>query len=437
MRGRKIIPILAVIHGLFVLGSSTQAQNCNCNCRPTYTSACGQCQVCGRCGCCPQGGAVLSDGQVRSETGEPQSLADDIDAETSEPFEPQQNFALASTSGAASGPSSAAPNMIGDFFGSGGFFSFSSFGTARVPIAAGDRTYKIAENTNPLPTNRFFVNYHHFHNALITDDNAFNLDRYTFGGEYAFNGNSSSIELRVPFAHGLAGNQILGEAATGTEFGNMSLVYKTILCGGGRSFITGGLGVTIPTADDATLSLVAGEPADAIAENDAFHLLPFIGWSYRPNDRVFYTAFAQVDFDANGNTIVFNDVFNGSIVGSETGRYQDQTLLHLDIAGGFWMYRNPCGGYVRGIAPTVELHYTTTLQDTDVVAADGGVGEFSNPFNRLDALNLTAGFHVLLCDLSTITVAGVAPLRKEKFSDDFTNGDLPDAEMTVQYNRRF
>ena len=60
--------------------------------------------------------------------------------------------------GAASGPASAAPNMIGDFFGSGGIFVGESFdpilsGVAPLPGNAIPR-FKMAENTSPLPQDR-------------------------------------------------------------------------------------------------------------------------------------------------------------------------------------------------------------------------------------------------------------------------------------------
>ena len=65
----------------------------------------------------------------------------------------------------ASAAPSFSPNMIGDLMAGSGFISFSSY-SASVPIAGGDRLFKIAENNNPIPTNRFFYNYNHFQNAV-------------------------------------------------------------------------------------------------------------------------------------------------------------------------------------------------------------------------------------------------------------------------------
>src|SRR5207253_9907353 len=40
-------------------------------------------------------------------------------------------------------------------------------------------------------------------------------------------------------------------------------------------------------------------------------------------------------------------------------------ILQLDLGTGYWLFRNPEGHRLTGIAPTVELHYTTTLSNAD------------------------------------------------------------------------
>ena len=106
------------------------------------------------------------------------------------------------------------------------------------------------------------------------------------------------------------------------------------------------------------------------------------------------------------------------------GRYFDQDLLYLDVSVGRWIYRGSCANFISGIAPVVELHYTTTLQDTQSVA---GV---TNPFNRVDVLDMTAGVHVQIGALSNLTVAESVPLRQ--------GGDRTfDNEFIVQFDRRF
>lgn len=84
----------------------------------------------------------------------------------------------------------------------------------------------------------------------------------------------------------------------------------------------------------------------------------------------------------------------------------------------------------------VELHYSTTVQKEDFVVGDMGfIGDPGDQFGgtrfgRRDILNLTAGLHFQLGQCSTLTVAGVAPLRTD------TDREF-DAEFALQFNRRF
>jgi hypothetical protein len=97
-----------------------------------------------------------------------------------------------------------APSMVGDFLG-GGFLLTSG---QTVPIARGDRRFKVAENVSPIPRDRILFNYNHFHNSL-TDINGASrdLDRFTFGFEKTFLHGRASIETRLPLAVGLISPQ--------------------------------------------------------------------------------------------------------------------------------------------------------------------------------------------------------------------------------------
>ena len=97
----------------------------------------------------------------------------------------------------------------------------------------------------------------------------------------------------------------------------------------------------------------------------------------------------------------------------------------MDVAVGRWIHQEDCEArFLTAIVPSVELHYTTTLQNTQSVA---GV---TNPYNRVDCLDLTAGLHVQLGALSCLTIAEAVPLRE--------GGDRTfDNEFIVQFDRRF
>src|SRR4029077_20775986 len=54
-----------------------------------------------------------------------------------------------------------------------------------------------------------------------------------------------------------------------------------------------------------------------------------------------------------------------------TDHIREQTLLHLDFGTGYWIRRDPGAKCVTGIAPTVELHWTSTLDNAQVVNLPG------------------------------------------------------------------
>jgi hypothetical protein len=372
--------------------------------------------------------------------GEPGTGGLGESASAGQPSSPAPN-SLASAFGAASGPQSIAPNMIGDSVGNGMTYSAVSFSEQQygqevvqgnVPIAGGDRNFKIADNNSPIPTDRVLFNYHHFQNALLgwPGGQNYNLDRFTFGVEKTFCNKTCSVEVRVPFARGLEGDQELRStnAAAATEFGNIPLVFKKLLVRRECWLLSAGMATVFPTGNDAR------EFQDGVltkwVKNDSYHLQPFLGWLWLPNDQLFVEAFAQLDFDANGYPVIFNDPTGNQRLAS--GVLQDQSLMLVDLKIGRWIYRNPCAPWIKGIAPAVELHYTTTMQDADRVgdAANPQIGSIGNFYNRMDILNVTGGLHFALGKASQLTVAAVAPLRSDEES-------LFDAEVTVQYNRWF
>src|SRR5262249_17332986 len=114
------------------------------------------------------------------------------------------------------------------------------------------------------------------------------------------------------------------------------------------------------------------------------------------------------------------------------GTLTDQNLGFLDLAAGYWLYRDPNAPRVTGLAAVTELHYTTTLQDIDRIngTVNGGAFALNSTGNRFDVLNGTIGVQALMFDASSLRVAGVFPLAKD-------DRRLFDSELQVQFNRRF
>ncbi len=349
--------------------------------------------------------------------------------------------ALAGNYGAASGPASTAPNMIGDFFGGGArFFGAGPLGSvqnASVGIAGGDRRFKIVEGESPLPTDRVFFDYNSFQNALQDVQNqSRNLDRFTFGVEKTFRDGLWSVELRAPLSGDYNSSQSLspGASLSDTEFGDLSMAVKRFLIRREHFKVSAGLGIVFPTGQDWTVADSSGT-IDIKVRNEAVHVQPFLGAAWEPNDRLFCLAFTQADFDTHGNTVLMRGVSTAPDL-SPVGIFQEQSLLFLDLNIGYWIYRNDKATWLTGIAPAVELHYATTMQDEDLVSGPVGSIGAGNPQDgpvgagRRDVLDLTGGLYFQLGRCSMLTVAAVAPLKTG------VNREY-DSEFIVQFNRKF
>jgi len=328
------------------------------------------------------------------------------------------------------------PNMLGDFFDQGAQARTPGGPSAMadLPTAGGGRRVKIAENNKALPMNRCYFMYQHFHNALDANPNlltpgagrAFSVDRYTIGLEKTFFDHCWSVDVRMPFSsdYGMATD---GFAVEGGEIGNLAIIVKRLLVANECGAVAAGMGIDVPTGSDVE-GLVT--PVDFTLHNDAVHLSPYVGFLYAPTCRLFCLGFAQVDVATGGNRVDYVDT-RTSTPGT-FGKLTEQTLLYLDLSTGYWLYRNPCGSGLTGLASMVEFHYTTTLQDADVVSGDvaGANFQFGNFTNRLDVVNLTVGLQAEISGCTSLRVGGIFPLDESP--------ERPfDAEFHVSLDRRF
>jgi len=335
------------------------------------------------------------------------------------------------------------PNMFGDFGMTVAVVQFvSPQGVARgafsVPGAGGSRRVKIGENNSPIPTDRAFFMYNHFHNAyqfqeinftsfpptLIQRQNP--IDRFTLGVEKTFFDGDWSVEVRLPIVASLA---VQGEtfAVEGGNWGNLAVIVKRLLYADDNVALAAGLGIDAPTGSDFE-SQFGGSTLRF--ENDALHLLPYVGVVVDPGYGLFLMGYMQIDIATAGNDVLFGP--QGS-AGQSVGRFNEQNLMYFDVGGGYWLYENPYGECVTGVAALLEFHYTTAIQDTDEIAFGQ---QFTNAFittpgNRFDVVNVSAGVNVAFGEWSNLRVAGVFPL-----GDDFDQRFF-DAEVQVQYNQRF
>jgi hypothetical protein len=339
------------------------------------------------------------------------------------------------------------PDMFGDSFARGGVLTATNLtlpavtNSSDVLLAGGSRGLKVGEHNKALPQDRVYFVYNHFHNATSTEivsplvppttvySATAPIDRYTLGFEKRFADDLWSVEMRMPFTGDLDLSDSLGVAENhGGQYGNLSLILKRLLYYDAATSIVAGLGVETPTGSDF-FSRTAN--VNYTVSNDAVHLHPYVGMLHAPCDCVFYHGFIQLDVPTHGNLVTFDAAGGPS---GTLGRYNDQTLLYIDAGVGYWLYRDPCACTLTGLATLLEVHYTDTLTNTDVVSGSAGSPDqtfrIANPAGWMNVVNLTAAVHAQLANTTNLRIGGVFPLTQG-------NDRFFDAEVTVQVIRQF
>ena len=331
------------------------------------------------------------------------------------------------------------PNMFGDSMGLGGqvqiydTYYMGEETVASVPLGGAFSRTKIAENNKALPVDRCFFLYNHFQNAITANSTSFfgpsesrsdPFDRFTAGFEKTFFDGCWSVEVRMPLSAGYSLNT--SEFRAGAEgYGNLAVTLKRLIFQSEHAAAAVGLTFDTPTGSDATLR--QGRLGSRFTlHNDALHLLPYVGFMTAPKDRLFFHSFVQVDVPTNGNQVEYND-------GAKTnslGTLADQTLLYFDTSAGFWFRRCP-HSLLSGLAGVVECHYTTTLDNAQVLTYPGFTTlRFGNLYNRYDLVHVTAGVHAEIRDNTFVRIAGVFPVS------DIAQRPF-DSEIQVTLERQF
>lgn len=310
------------------------------------------------------------------------------------------------------------PFMIGDT-GAGTCLAFG--GLLDVELAHPTLTcsrLNISENNTPLPTDRIYYSYRHFHNLTQTRffqyEQDFNVDRHTIGAERTFCGGMMSMELRLPLEYRLSSDVFTYDVfdpplfldpiafpprfipiggGTRTELANMSLLFKALLLERHNFALSAGLGITLPTAQDVTYLITTDDllvfPSDPGLEadssvlldvflfNETVYLSPYLAWLCQPTDRFFHQGFLQVEVAANPSSVVIagdglNDFyFDGVFIGTldwrtpfPSGRTDlyAQTLMRLNLGCGYKLLDQPSADLLQQLTALFEVHYTSTLQ---------------------------------------------------------------------------
>jgi hypothetical protein len=392
-----------------------------------------------------------------------------------------QRPAPLATAGFITGTLASVPYMIGDT-GAGTCVGFDGLLDAELshPTLACGRL-NIAENNSPLPANRFYVSYRHFHNAspisVYQFREAYDIDRWTLATERTFFDGMASWEIRLPLAYQVKNDiiSIFDEVSGAADLvadpnreaavGNLSMIFKFLLIERSDFALSAGLGVTVPTARDVRyrvgfrgevlytdfpdFSVDSLTTVDAHFENETVYLQPFMSWLYAPRgERWFHQGFLQVEAAANPSTVTADATglnlflfqgtpigfFDYSTLGPVPVDLHAQTLLRLNLGAGYELARNPHATFVQRLLGLAELHYTHTLNDANLslipttsfsgglVLADFQELKVGNLANRVDILNAALGVQANMGQF-VVTNGFVAPIRT-----------APDRGFDFEYN---
>lgn len=300
---------------------------------------------------------------------------------------------------------------------------------------------RIAENGAVRPEYRVFFDYGYFDQVGFMRGGD-GVHRFTPGFEIPFFNGMTSVELRMPFASTLD-STIFETGVTSTDqtqFGNIAMYLKAMLMEREAWGVSGGMGIIFPTADGFDVSFASGGPIVSI-DNDALHLQPFLGGYYAPNERFFTQGFFQLDFDTNGNPVALNPDGMGL---RNAGTLHDSTFLFLDWSIGYWLVRGdnapvlPVSSFHEdgqitqqnhqiGLAPTLELHYVSSLEGAESVSAGSlQVGNFADD---VDVLTILVGTQVEIGANTNIGLGYATPLTG--------NNDPFDGAFRLTFNQFF
>ncbi len=332
------------------------------------------------------------------------------------------------------------PNMFGDFEVARAAVTITAgFGnqseTSSVPLGGGCGRLNIADNNNTIPQDRVYLLFNQFENAFTANTSfrfatsgtnetyTFSPDRFTLGFEKRSPDCLWSVEARIAAASqfDFTNEKPSSIGTSGGQLGNLDIIVKRMVYQTRTTALALGLGVDIPTGSRAE-GVFFGDFFRV--NNQSLHLVPFVAIASTPRPAFFYQAFLQMDVATNGNTV-------DSSFGPPGSLYE-QTLMHLDLETGYWLYRNQCACVLTGLASVVELHYTRTMQGAHSVEDTflGGSILFTSGPGQMDVVDLTIGLHAELARQTLLRVGASFPLTTDQ-NRTFDN------EIQVQLERRF
>jgi hypothetical protein len=269
---------------------------------------------------------------------------------------------------------------------------------------------KMSEDNSPIPRDRLIFTYDSFGGVPYTADGV-GVNRYQFGVEKTFRDGLWSAEVRLPFAGTLASTYAQGAEMKDAELGNLRFAFKRLWVQTQRVYLSTGVAVTLPTADDQTVNSIDGQMLYSF-KNESVQVEPFVGVLFLPTERLFAQTWASVNFDTSGGQLRWNpNVFGGS----GSARVWDLPVVCVDGQLGYWLVQRPTGT-LRGFAPFVELHYNQTVAQnrlTDEVSERTAQEGLTVSTIGATELNMTAGFLAQVGNNLNLSVGASFPLLNQ------------------------
>lgn len=279
------------------------------------------------------------------------------------------------------------PDMIGSSAWLTGYSS--GFNTTRFTLPTMLLTRpNVAEHFNADVQTRIWADYRHWSNAMSINDGTTITNRaveqFSFGLEKQIL-RRSSVELRVPVIYQFGSGQPLGKTAT--ELGNVSVFAKQVLRQGSRWTITGGIGTTLPTAED-------WRPAvDARLKNKAYYFVSFLGVQWHPNNKSFGHIIMQADMPIEKNALSF---------GGNSVKVDGQQMMRTGIQLGRWLYRDDQGKKPCRLGVFAEVDYAVVTDGSaDRAVLSGSDMIYVSAFNsQRSTLTAAAGMPMVFGKLT-------------------------------------
>ena len=245
-------------------------------------------------------------------------------------------------------PHFSAPDMIGSSAWLTGY-SVGTTGTPSTQFVLPTMLLtrpNVVERFNAGVQSRIWADYRHWNRAISINNERRAVEQFSFGWERQILP-KRSLELRVPLMVSQFGS---GQAAhTTAELGNISAFVKQVLCHRARLTISGGLGVTLPTADDWRSPIHT-----ARLKNNAYYLVSFLGVQWHPNNKTFGHVVVQTDLPFKKNELCF---------GLDRKTVDGQQVIRTGVQLGRWIYRTDHSKHPCRLGAFAEVNY--------VVVTDG------------------------------------------------------------------